>query len=100
MSTTQGMSTAERNHLTVVEAHATKDGSDVLVVLRSIRETTIGRAGARVAVLAARTPGNRGALHLLDGARTGEGPQIRVRDPREFGYTLKNVSDCTRNTSV
>ena len=93
MGTTQGVSTAEGNHFTVVKAHAAKNVSDMLLVLRGVGETAIWSAGRGIVVLTARSPWDGGTLQLLDGTGTGKCPEIRVGDPWEFGYIITNVSN-------
>lgn len=93
MGTTQGMSTAEGNHFTVIKAHAAKDVSDMLLVLGGVGEAAIWSASRGIVVLTARSPWDGGTLQLLDGTGTGKSPEIRVGDPWEFGYSITNVSN-------
>lgn len=80
----QGVGTGQGDHLLVVEAHAAKDGADVVLVLGRVREAAVGRAEGDVAVLSAGPPRDDGALHLLHGADARQRPQVRVRDPGEL----------------
>lgn len=84
VSTSNGVSTNESNHFAVIEAHAAEDSTDVVLHLGRIGETAVGSASRGVSVLAARAPRDGRSLHLLDGASTSKGPEIRVGDPREF----------------
>jgi len=84
VAATERMGTGQGDHFLVVEAHATEDGADVLLVLGSVRETAVGSAVRDVTVGAAGAVGDLGALHLLDGGNTGKNPEIRVGDPREL----------------
>ena len=81
----EGVSTAKCNHLTVVEAHATKDVADVTRALGGIRQTAVGGACGNLLVLTTGSPGDGGTAELLDGASATQSPQIRVGDPRELG---------------
>lgn len=84
VAATQSMCPAQGYDLTVVEAHAAEDGAQVGLLFRSVGETAVGRAHADVSVSAARAPGNDGALHFLDGADAGEGPEVGVAYPWEL----------------
>ena len=77
------MCTGKGDHGAVVETHAAEDGADVASVLAGVGKTAIGCAEGDVAVGAASAVWDLGALHFLDGADTGEDPQIRVGDPWE-----------------
>lgn len=85
MAAAQGVRARQGDNLPVVEAHAAEDGAEVRLVLGAVGEAPVGRAHGDVAVCAAGAPGDGGALHLLDGADAGEGPEVRVGDPGEFG---------------
>jgi len=89
----ESVSTRESDDLLVVEAHAVEDGAEVLLLLGSVRETTVGSAVRDVAVIAAGSPGDLGALHLLDGSNTSEGPEVGVGDPGEL--LLDRVEEVT-----
>lgn len=84
VGTTQGVSTGESDHFTVVKSHASEDGTNVPLVLGGIWETSVRSASGKIAVLSARSPWDNRSLHLLDGAGTGKGPEIAVGDPWEF----------------
>lgn len=88
----ESVSTREGNDVLIVEAHAVEDVSEVAVGLGGIGETTIRSAGGDVAVSAARSVGDSGTLHLLDGADTAENPEIRVGDPGELGCAIWSAS--------
>ena len=81
----QGVRARQGDDLAVVEAHAVEDGAEVRLVFGAVREAAVGRAHGYVAVLTAGSPGDDGALHFLDGADAGEGPEVGVAYPREFG---------------
>ncbi len=68
----------------VVEPHAAEDGAQVRLVLGAVGEAAVGRAHGDVAVGPAGAPGDDGALHFLDGADAGEGPEVRVCYPGVF----------------
>lgn len=80
----KSVGTGESDNLLVVEAHAVEDGAQVLLLLGAVGKTTVGSAVRDVTVVAARSPGNLGALHLLDGGDTCQGPEIGVGDPGEL----------------
>lgn len=84
MSTSNGVSTNESNHLAVIEAHAAEDGTDMVLDLGGIGEAAIGSASGSVSILPAWAPWDGWSLHLLDGASTSKGPEIGVGDPWEF----------------
>lgn len=86
--TTQGVGTDEGDHLAVIEAHASENVADMLLVLGSVRETSVRGAGGEILVLTAGSPGDRRALHLLDGTDTGKGPEVGVGDPWELLYHI------------
>lgn len=89
----ESVGTRESDDLLVVEAHAVEDGAEVLLLLGSVRETTVGSAVRDVTVVAAGSPGDLGALHLLDGGNTSKGPEIGVGDPGEL--LLNGVEEVT-----
>ena len=80
----QSMRAAQRYNLAVVEPHAPEDRAQVILPLGAVRESSVGRAEADVAIGAPGPPGHRGALHLLDGCHARERPQVRVGDPGEL----------------
>ena len=86
MAAAESVSTGEGDDLLIVEAHAVKDVTEVLGSLGTVGKTAIRSAGGSFLIGAARAPGNRGTLHLLDSASTSKGPEVRVGDPRELGY--------------
>lgn len=86
MSTAKSVGTDEGGHLTVIESHTAKDGSDVLLFFGSVWETSIGGTGGDIAIGTARSPWDLRTLAFLDGARAGKSPEIGVGDPREFFY--------------
>ena len=86
MAPPQRVRAAQRHNLAVVEAHAPKDRAEVVLSLGAVGQAAVGGAEADVAVRPPRPPGDGGALHLLDRRRTGQRPQIRVRDPRELCF--------------
>ena len=81
----EGVRTGQGDNFPVVEPHAVEDGAQVGLLLGAVREAAVGRAHGYVAVGAAGPPGDDGALHFLDGADAGEGPEVGVGYPREFG---------------
>ena len=84
VAATKGMGAAQSNDLAVVEAHAAEDGAKVLLLFGAIGEAAVRGAHADVTVLTAGPPGDGGALHFLNGADAGEGPEVRVGDPWEL----------------
>jgi len=84
----QRVGTDEGDHLAVIEAHASENSTDVLLVLGGIRKTPVRSAGRDILVLTARSPWDGRTLHLLDGADTSQGPEVRVRDPWELRCEL------------
>ena len=80
----EGVGAGQGDDLPVVEAHAVEDGAEVRLLLGAVGEAAVGRAHGDVAVGAAGAPGDGGALHLLDGADAGEGPEVRVGYPGVF----------------
>ena len=84
MTAADGVRAAQRHDLAIVEAHAVEDGAQVVLLLAAVGEASVGRAKGDVAVLSARAPGDGGALHFLDGADAGEGPEVGVGDPGEL----------------
>ena len=79
-----GVCAAQSHDLAVVEAHAVEDGAQVILLLGAVGEASVGGAEGDVAVLSAGAPGDGRALHLLDGADAGEGPEVGVGDPGEL----------------
>lgn len=84
MAASQGMCAAQCNNLTVVETHAPEDGTEVRLFLGAVGKTTVGCAHTDVPIRPAGPPGDNGALHFLDGADAGEGPEVGVGYPWEF----------------
>ena len=82
----EGVRAGQGDDLPVVEAHAVEDGSQVGLLFGAVREPPVGRAHGYVPVRAAGAPGDGGALHFLDGADAGEGPEVRVGYPGVFGW--------------
>ena len=80
----EGVGAGQGDDLAVVETHAVEDGAQVRLLLGTVGEAAVGRAHGDVAVGAAGAPGDGGALHLLDGADAGEGPEVRVGYPGIF----------------
>jgi hypothetical protein len=95
VSTAQGVGTGQGDHLAVIEAHTSENFADVLVVLGSVWQTSVRGAGGEVPICTARSPGDRRTLHLLDGAGTGKGPEVGVRDPWELFYERVRESEQT-----
>lgn len=81
MAATEGMSTRQGDHGTVIKAHAAKDGANVAAALAGIGQTTIGSAEGDVTVGTASAVGDLRALHLLDGTNTSKNPEVGVADP-------------------
>lgn len=71
----------------------------MLGALSGVRKTSIRRAGSSILVTTARSVGDYWALHLLNGANTGQNPEIRVSDPRKLGCkrSILVVSTLTEN---
>lgn len=84
VAASKGVGTGESNDLLVVEAHAAEDVAEVLAALGGVWETSVWGAGGDVLVGAASTVWNGWAGHLLDGAYTGEDPEVGVGDPWEL----------------
>jgi len=84
VAATESVRARERDNLLVVETHAVEDTAEVVVALGTVGQTTVRRAVAHIAIRAARTPLDVWTTHLLDGACSGEGPKVGVRDPREL----------------
>ena len=82
----EGVGAGQGDDLPVVEAHAVEDGAEVGLLFGAVGEPAVGRAHGYVSVGAAGAPGDGGALHFLDGADAGEGPEVRVGYPRVFGW--------------
>jgi microcystin degradation protein MlrC len=66
----EGVGTGKGDNLTVVEAHAVEDVTEVLGALRGVRETAVGGLVDLEAVNTAGAPGDGGATSLLDGGDT------------------------------
>ena len=82
----EGVRAGEGDDFAVVEAHAVEDGAQVGLLFGAVGEAAVGRAHGYVPVGAAGAPGDGGALHFLDGADAGEGPEVRVGYPRILGW--------------
>lgn len=80
----ESVGTGESDDLLIVEAHTVEDGAKVLLLLGSVGETAVGSAVRDITVVTAGSPGNLGALHLLDGSDTSKSPEVRVGDPGEL----------------
>jgi hypothetical protein len=80
----ESVGTGESDDFLVVEAHTVEDGAEMLLLLGSIRQTAVGGAVRDVTVVAAGSPGDLGALHLLDSSNTSKNPEIGVGDPGEL----------------
>ena len=91
----EGVRAGQGHDFPVVEPHAAEDGAQVALLLGAVRKAAVGRAHGYVAVGAAGAPGDGGALHFLDGADAGEGPEVGVRYPWVFfwGSELGRVWD-------
>lgn len=93
VAATQSVSTAQCNHLTVIEAHATKDITDVTGALSGVGQTAIGCTGSNFLVLTTGSPGNGGTAEFLNSTSATESPKIGVGDPGELGLDrLKEVA--------
>ena len=84
MAAAEGVGAGQGDDLAVIETHAVENGAQVRLVFGAVREAAVGRAHGDVAVVAAGAPGDGGALHFLDGANAGEGPEVGVGYPRVF----------------
>lgn len=84
MAPPQRMSAAQSHNLPVVETHPPENGAEMRLVFRAVGKAAVGRAQAGVTIRPAGPPGDGGALHLLDRADAGEGPEVRVGDPGEL----------------
>ena len=82
----EGVGAGQGDDLPVVEAHAVEDGAEVGLLFGPVGEAAVGRAHGYVPGGAAGAPGDGGALHFLDGADAGEGPEVRVGYPGVFGW--------------
>lgn len=80
----EGVGAGQGDDFAVVESHAVEDGAEVGLLFGAVGEPAVGRAHGYVPVGAAGAPGDGGALHLLDGADAGEGPEVRVGYPGVF----------------
>ena len=80
----EGVGAGQGDDFAVVEAHAVEDGAEVGLLFGAVGEPAVGRAHGDVPVGAAGAPGDGGALHFLDGADSGEGPEVRVGYPGVF----------------
>lgn len=78
VAASEGVGTREGDNLTVVKAHAAEDGAKVLLLLGSVGKTSVRGAVRDIAVVAARSPWDSRALHLLNGTGGSKGPKIRV----------------------
>ena len=58
------------------------------LVFGAVGEAAVGRAHGYVAVGAAGAPGDGGALHFLDRADAGEGPEVGVGYPGVFCWRV------------
>ena len=88
MAAAEGVGAGQGDDFAVIEAHAVEDGAEVRLVFGAVGEAAVGRAHGDVAVGAAGAPGDDGALHFLDGADAGEGPEVGVGYPGEFLWGL------------
>ena len=84
MAAAERVRAGQGDDLAVVEAHAVEDGAQVGLVFGAVGEAAVGRAHGYVTVGAAGAPGDGGALHFLDGADAGEGPEVGVGYPGVF----------------
>ena len=84
MAAAEGVRAGEGDDFAVVETHAAEDGAQVGLVFGAVGQAAIGCAHGHVAVCAAGAPGDGGALHFLDGADAGEGPEVGIGYPRVF----------------
>ena len=84
MAASESVGTRQSDNFLVVEAHAAEDTAQVLLVFGTVRETTVRSAESDVTVSSAWAPWDSWALHFLNGAASGESPEIRVGDPREL----------------
>lgn len=95
VGTAERVSAAKSNHFAVIEAHAAEYGTDVVLALGSIGETSVRSASGNVSVLSAGSPGDGRSLHFLNGADTSKGPEITVADPGELFYSPISIdADC------
>ena len=78
------MGTGQGDDFAVVETHAAEDGAEMGLVFGAVWEAAVWCTHGDVAVCAARAPGDGWALHFLDGADAGEGPEVGVGDPWVF----------------
>lgn len=85
MAAAQSVGTGEGDDFLVVEAHATKDVAQMVAALSGVGQTAIRRAERDIAIVAAWSEGNDGALHLLNGGDAAQDPEIGVGDPGELG---------------
>ena len=81
----EGVGARQSDNLLVVEAHAVEDVAEVVGALSGVGQTAVGGASNGLAVATARTEGDDGTLHLLDGGDATEDPEIGVGEPRELG---------------
>ena len=88
VAATEGVGAREGDDFPVVESHAVEDGAQVRLVFGAVGEATVGRAHGYVVVGAAGAPRDGGALHFLDGADAGEGPEVGVGDPGVFFWRV------------
>ena len=100
VASTESMSTAEGDNFLIVEAHSVKDVADVPGSLGSVGKTTIGGAAGNIFVDTAWSPWDDRTAHFLNCTHTGEGPEIRVADPREFGLDRFEVVASVFETGI
>ena len=92
MAAAQGVGTAQRYNLLVIEAHAVEDVAQVSVAFAGVRQPAVGRARRHVLVGAAWPVWNGRTLHLLDGYHAGEDPEVGGRNPGELSFRGRGVS--------
>lgn len=88
MAAAEGVSTAESDDFLVVEAHASEDLPQVILLLAGIWQTSIRCACNGFGVSASRSVWDGWALHLLNTSDTSEDPEIRIGDPWELLCTI------------
>jgi hypothetical protein len=84
VAASESMSSAKSDDLLVTEAHATKDGTEMVLLLGSVRKTSVWGAGGNILIGSSRAVWDDRALHFLDGADTTENPEIGIGNPREL----------------
>ena len=82
----KGMRSGQGHDFAVVEAHAAEDGAQVALILGAVGQAAVGCAHGDVAVSTAGAPRDERALHFLDGADAGKGPEVRVGYPGVFSW--------------